>query len=116
MAYQVVKDRKVWWPVIVRVQQDGGKIAEKRFSAQYTVLTRSQRKSLEEKLKTMTEDEAAEELLKFVHDWKDIIDEDKKELPFSRDEYFNLIEDEAFSTALSFGLYNASLGVPVKNS
>lgn len=76
MAFQLVKTRKVWWPVTISVPQDGGTIAQMQCKAQFEILQQDEYDKL-------YNGKVADFLKRVVVDWDESIqDEQGHPLPF----------------------------------
>lgn len=123
MALRIKKDNIVWWPVTVKVPQDGGKPEDVEISVKYKLITRSERNEfigLAFNDDVANADHDVDRALALyrdkVLDWKGIENEDGNELPFSPENLEAMLDHTFFEMALSRGLFQASSGAAAKNS
>lgn len=97
----VLKDEtKVWWPVKVRVpdEKSPGRFIEHTFDAEITLIDRDQANSRDAlRSEILNSENNPREIIdalqafddetycQLVSDWKGVLDEQKREVPFSRD-------------------------------
>lgn len=95
--FKIVKERRVWWPVIVKAPADGGKTDKHQFRMHFIVRNlddqRSLAKDAEAKAREATPDRDnqklseiyAEQLMAIADDWQGVEAEDGTKLDFSQD-------------------------------
>lgn len=99
--------RTVWWPCVVSVPTDEGDTNAFHCRIKIKVPKKEDTKALLSR--------GAESMADHVLDW-DVVDEDKKPIPFTRAAFLAAIEDGYFDAAVSKALLQAANGVRAKNS
>lgn len=105
-------ERKVWWPVTVRVPVDGGQTEDYEVSVQYILPRRSEFDALR------NQDEHAAEnfLIDHISDWDGLADADGETLKFSPETLKAVLDIRYIERAFSLGLWEAGSGSEAKNS
>lgn len=124
--FKFAKERKVWWPIIVKLPKDGGGFDEFTCRILYRLIDRDEIKAqmkgvnqndpgFLQKFARKLSDNEDEYLRAHVLDWKDIVDQDENPIPFTFEGLKAATKDIAFNKALLAGLQEASYGAEQKN-
>lgn len=124
--FKLAKERKVWWPITVKLPKEGGGFEEFTCSILYRLIDREEIKAQLEGLKRddagflqkfarKLADNEDDYLRTHVLDWKDVLDQDEKPIPFTFETLKAANRDIAFNKALMAGLQEASYGAEQKN-
>lgn len=127
------KDKTITWPVKVEVAADGGKIAKHEFTGVFKLLDDADRKALAESTATLDaadigddatvteidwKEQAVDNILKSMTDWKGVCDERKAPLEFDRDNLLAIarsVHGLSFLRAINVALGEIATGAKAKN-
>ena len=109
-AFALGDCNEVWWPVTVSKPADGGPV-EVQIELRYRLMDTDQAKAM----RAMDDEQAHEEILDRITDWRGVLGRDGSPLPFSRANLAALMKLPYVGTSAGVGLYQASRGAPVKN-
>lgn len=123
MAFKIVKDHRVWWPVSVPVPQDDGGVRKHTFKAQFLVLPKSRIDALQTEAMAAIErqgrgDETARDdadfqgrvLREAVQDWKDLVDDEDQTVPYGPAVLAGLLDVPYVRNAMFVAYGEASAG------
>lgn len=105
---RVKADRWVWWPVHVRVPEDGGTVSVVECQVQLRLATRTELERL--RRGELDDAEAVAFLAERILDWRDIQDESGAAVTCSAETRAALLELPYFAGALTSALFAASAG------
>lgn len=115
--FKLIKDRKVWWPVIFQVAVDGGQTEESTLDLHFTLFKQDE---LDDVFSSIGDGTNADQIIKAhlferVDDWGAVGDVTGEPLPFTQENFAALLSEPGLIYGAWQGLLQASQAIPVKN-
>lgn len=106
--FTLMNNPVVWWPVVISVPIDGGKVSTHEVSLQLEILA-------EDEYDQCVKNGDKAVLERVIKDWKHIDDIDGKPLKFSDDNVKLLLKKTFVQRSFILGYFNAAIGATAKN-
>lgn len=124
-------NKTITWPVVVETAADGGKIQKYEFTGTFKLLDDDQREALAAEVKSEAlgvesadeggnawKERAIDGIMKIMTDWKNVVDQDKKPIEFTRENLraaARSIDGVSIIRAINIAITSISLGAITKN-
>lgn len=110
--FQFVDDYEFWWPVTIKLPQDGGGFAKRAIEVRFRVKTQDEIDAIIE----LSVDTMDQELVTaVVVGWRDIETEDGDDLPFTAENLARLVALQYWRVPVLAAYFGALQGVEEKN-
>ena len=106
--FKIAKNRRIKWPVVISVPQDGGAVQKQKITAEFDILPASAVDQLMQEARSGDQDAAL--LFEVLVGWDDVSSEDGQPLDFSPEACKELVDISYARNALLRAYFEAASG------